>query len=231
MNSEVKDFISNCTACNDYLQNNSKDPLISHPIPSKPRSQIAMDIMAVFDRNYLITADFYFNFWELDTLPNNPTAASVIPCCKRNFSRHGIPDVVAADIAWQFDCKEFEQFTQEWEFECSPSDPYHSQSNEKAESAVKITKKLIKKTEQDGSDSWKAILDWRNTPTKEVGSSPTQRLMSRRTKTQLPTADDLLKPHVETNVKVMLTMKRQRSQKYYDKTKQHMNCQLWGKVM
>ena len=56
-------------------------------------------------------------------------------------------------------CKEFEQFAQEWEFECSPSDPYHSQSNEKAESAVKIAKKLIKKTEQDGSDSWKAILD------------------------------------------------------------------------
>ena len=38
MNSEVKDFISNCTACNDYLQNNSKEPVINHPIPSKPWS-------------------------------------------------------------------------------------------------------------------------------------------------------------------------------------------------
>ena len=37
-----------------------------------------MDIMAFFDRNYLITIDFYSGFWELDTLPNNPTAASVI---------------------------------------------------------------------------------------------------------------------------------------------------------
>ena len=27
MNSEVKDFISNCTACNNYLKNNSKEPL------------------------------------------------------------------------------------------------------------------------------------------------------------------------------------------------------------
>ena len=34
----------------------------------------------------------------------------------------------------------------------------------------------------------KAILDCKKTPTKEVGSSPTQRLMSGRTKTQLPTA-------------------------------------------
>ena len=79
---------------------------------------------------------------------------------------------------------------------------------------MKIAKKLIKKTEQDGRFLWKAILDWRNTPTKEVGTSPTQSLMSRRTKTQLPTADVLLKPHVEANVKEILTMKRQRTQKY-----------------
>ena len=52
----------------------------------------------------------------------------------------------------------------------------------------------------------------------EVGSSPTQRLMSRIMKTQISTADAILKPHVETNVKETLTMKRQRSQKYYDKT-------------
>ena len=76
----------------------------------------------------------------------------------------------------------------------------------------------MKKTEQDGSDLWISILDRRHTPTKEVGSSPTKHLMSRRTKTQLSTADALLKSHVETNVKEMLTVKRQQSQKYYDKT-------------
>ena len=43
----------------------------------------------------------------------------------------------------------------------------------------------------------------------EVGSSPTQRLMSRTMKTQVSTADAILKPYVETNVKETLTMKRQ----------------------
>ena len=81
MNSEVKNFIRNCTSCNDYSQNNSKVPLISHPISSKPSSRIEMDIMTVFGRNYLITVDFYSDFWELDTLPNIPTAPSVIRCC------------------------------------------------------------------------------------------------------------------------------------------------------
>ena len=42
--------------------------------------------------------------------------------------------------------------------------------------------------------------------------------MSRRTKTQLPVADALLKPRVENNVKEILKMKCQGSQKYYNKT-------------
>ena len=114
MNSYVKDLISNCTACNDYLQKNSKEPMSSHPSPSsKHWSRIAMDIMTVFDRNYLITVDFYSDFWELDALPNNPTAASVIRYCRRSFSRHGITDVFVADTARQFDCKEFDQFAKE----------------------------------------------------------------------------------------------------------------------
>ena len=38
---------------------------------------------------------------------------------------------------------------------------------------MKIAKKLTKKTEQEGRDLWKAILNWRNTRTKEAGSIPT----------------------------------------------------------
>ena len=146
----------------------------------------------------------------------------MIRFCKRSFSRHEIADVVVADTALAdttlSDCKEFEQFAKEWGFECSPSDSHHSHSNVKAESAVKTAKKLIKKSEENGNDLWKTILDWRNTPTEKVGKIPTQHLMFRRTKTQLPTADALLKPHVATNVKEMPTMKGQQSQKYYNKT-------------
>ena len=55
--------------------------------------------------------------------------------------------------------------------------------------------------------------------------------MSRRTKTQLPTAEAFLKPHVETNVKDMLTMKRQRSQMYRDKRAQELPALKEGEVV
>ena len=57
---------------------------------------------------------------------------------------------------------------------------------------MNIAKKLIKKTEQDDSNLWKAILDRRNTPTKEEVSGPTQRFMPRRTKTLLYITKKLL---------------------------------------
>ena len=66
-------------------------------------------------------------------------------------------------------------------------------------------------------DIWKAILDWRNTPTEGMDSSPTQRLMSRRTRHTLPISDELLKPKVVENVRQKKMLKHQQSKFQYDK--------------
>ena len=86
--------------------------------------------------------------------------------------------------------------------------PYHSQSNGKVESAVKIAKKVIKKAKGNGQDVWKAILDWRNTPTGN---------MSRRTCTLLSTANQLLMPQVVANVPEKIMQRRQKAKFYYDR--------------
>ena len=46
---------------------------------------------------------------------------------------------------------------------------------------------MFKKAYCDGKDPWLALLDYRDTPTKGVDASPTQRLMSRRTRTPVHT--------------------------------------------
>ena len=177
-----------------------------------------MDLFSCLGKEYLITVDYYFDFWELDLLPANPTAASVITKCKINFSRHGIPKKVVSDNGSQFVSEEFANFAKEWEFSHKPTSPYHSRSNAKAEAAVKIVKTMLKKAHRDKKDPWLAILDWRSTPTEQIGTSPVQRLMSRRTCTRLPTADELLNPEVVNGVTQKIEKKRKKAKFYFDRT-------------
>ena len=198
MASKIRHLVSQCSVCNDYAAKQQKEPLISTEIPSKPWSIVAQDLFTFDHRSYLITVDFYSDFWELDALTET-SSETIVACTKAHFSQYGIPDshyrqrpTVSISILRRF-CKK-------WEFYHTTSLPYHHQSNGKAESAVKIAKRLLKKATQDKKDINLAILEWRNTPTEGGCYSPAQKLQSRRTRTLLPTAEQLLYPEIATNV-------------------------------
>ncbi|XP_066289738.1 uncharacterized protein [Branchiostoma lanceolatum] len=124
---------------------------------------------------------------------------------------------VVTDNGPQFASEEFKRFAKTWEFKHITTSPYHSQSNGKAESSVKIAKTLLKKAEADRQDPWLAILGWRNTPTQGEDSTPAQRLMSRRTRTQVPITKQALKPEVVQNVPSSITKRKARSKVYFDR--------------
>ena len=87
------------------------------------------------------------------------------------------------------------------EFSHVTSSPTHAQSNGKAEGAVKTVKRLFTKCQESGLSEYLALLDWRNTPSQGIGTSPAQRLMGRRCKTLLPIAGTLLMPRHNTEKK------------------------------
>ena len=144
-------------------------------------------------QDYLIVVDYFSNFWEIDHLPNT-TASTVIKKLKCHFARQGIPDIVISDNGPQFACEKFSNFAKEWGFEHRPGSPGHQQTNGKAEAAVKEAKRLLRKAKDTKGDLYLAVLAHRNTPTESMGTSPAQRLLGQRCKTQLPTTKELLMP-------------------------------------
>ena len=80
------------------------------------------------------------------------------------------------------------------------SSPYHHQSNGKAESSVKIAKKLLTRSKDANEDLLLALLEWRNTPSEGFDTSPIQRFMNRRTKTPLTINHELLRPEINKNI-------------------------------
>ncbi|XP_033108934.1 uncharacterized protein K02A2.6-like [Anneissia japonica] len=175
-----------------------------------------MDIFFLDDRKYLITVDYFSNYWEIDYL-KDLQSETVIGKVKSQFARHGIPECVISDNGTQFTSELFSQFSKKWNFQHKSSSPGYAQSNGKAENAVRTAKRLLKKAKADRKDPYLAILDLRNTPDQD-GSSPVQKLMSRRTRNRLPTTSKLLKPKVEKGVFENIKRKKERQELQYNKS-------------
>ena len=97
------------------------------------------------------------DFFEFDHL-RSALSVYVIRKLKADFAHHGIPEQLVTVNGLQFTSRDFLRFTEEWDFERLMSSPHHSQGNSKAESAVKESKKIVRKCRASGSDTFLDLL-------------------------------------------------------------------------
>ena len=224
MSAEIKALVERCLLCAEFQAKNASQPMQSHQIPNCPWSKIATDLYTLNSKNYITVVDYFSDFIEVSELQDT-TSTSVTQALKDHLSRHGIQDTVVSDNGSQFSSQEFDEFSLSWELNHVSSSPHYPKSNGKAESSVKIVKKLFKKAEHGRKDPWLALLDYCNTPTEGIGASPAQRLMSRKTHTLLPTTASLLHPTVNHSSVDSLQLKSQRPNS--PKTETSCSCQSW----
>ena len=196
---QITEFISRCSICNSYRPEQQKEPLKCHEISARPWQSISADLFEFNGTQYLITTDRYSNFFELDIL-TSMTARAVINKLKPHLARYGLPDRLTTDNGPQFNCAEFQKFAAEYQFEHVKTSPWYPQSNGKAENGVKTAKNILKKAADASHDPHVSLLDFRNTPSEGMDSTPAQRLFSRRTCTSLPMTNHLLQPKVIPNI-------------------------------
>ena len=96
MNSELADYISKCDVCTSSSNNQGKEPLISHEIPSRPWKKLATDIFTLDGKDYLCTVDYYSGYFEVDSL-SSKTGKVIISKLIKQFATHGIPNEVVSD--------------------------------------------------------------------------------------------------------------------------------------
>ena len=175
MNKDLEDYISKCETCNTYLSSQQKETLICH-VPHRPWEKVGCDIFTLNEADYLCTVDYYSDYFEVDLL-HKKTGKTVMKKLEGHFGTHGIPDKLQSDNGPPYNSHEFSEFTKKCEFEHKTSYPEYPQSNGKVESAVNLAKTLLKKAAGTRADFQLSLLDWRNTPTEGMGSSPAQRIL------------------------------------------------------
>ena len=217
MTADLTDAVNRCETCQTTQPAAPKEPLMTHPIPQIPWQSVASDCFELDGHHYVVLVDLYSDYIEVAELLNMTTTA-LIKQMKPIFATHGSPAVLITDNGSNYASQEFKSFTKDWEIHHVTTSPHHHKANGKAESAVKIMKNIIKKARKEKQDMWKAILEWRNSPTPGTTNSPAQKLMSRRTRSFLPCAHNMYKPVVQTNVTEQVVQKRKLAKLYHDRS-------------
>ena len=141
------------------------------------------------------------------------TSAAVIKKLKQHFAVHGILTFLLSDNEPCYKSDLFKEFARTWDFKHATSSPNYHQSNGLTERAVRSAKHLLMKT---GGDFYLDLYNLRNTPAAGNLGSPAQRLMSRRTRTRIPTTSMMLEPKIEKHVPLKLKKMRLQKKKHYD---------------
>ncbi len=215
MRKMIQNMCDTCSTCAQYNSSAPKEPMQSLPIPTLPWQLVSQDLFEYEKKHYLVTVCHFSDWIEVDRL-DNTLSRTIVEKSKAHFSRYGIPSTCHTDNGPQFISKDFKDFARTYNFNHTTSSPYHPQGNGRAEAAVKVAKTLLKKA----TDFQAALLNYRNTPQQGHTYSPAQRMLSRRTRTLLPTSDRLLSPKpIPSEVVIKETDKKKRCSKaYYDKT-------------
>ena len=207
--------VESCPVCVAYSKQNQREPMLPHPIPTRPWEKLGVDYFSFAGNEYLLAVDYYSKYPEVVQVESK-TAESTITVLKNLFARHGIPQEVVADNM-PFNSRTFKVFANQWDFTVTTSSPQYPQSNGLVERHVQTIKHLFKKVCDEGGDKQMALLEFRNTAITGIDKSPAQLLMSRRLRASLPMTGKMLEPEIPENTRVKLDHRQQKQKRSYDK--------------
>ena len=188
--SDIEIVVASCKKCQADLPSLTKEPMLTCPQATRPFQELAIDLAHVNAHNYLTMVDCYTDRPSLHLLRKSTTSSVIISALRNYFLRTAVPDIVYSDGGPQFTSHAFTAFLLGWGVVHVISSPYYPQSNGKAEAAVKSMKKLIRGSWNnrtiDEDKLARALLQYRNTPTKRDGASPARKLFGHPVQDTIP---------------------------------------------
>ena len=116
------------------------------------------------------------------------TTSACVAKMKDVFARFGFPQEIVSDNGPQFASSEFQSFVESNWITHIISSPFLPNANGEAERAVQTAKRILRQR-----DPWLALLIYRDMIISATGHSPTQLLIGRHVKTNLPTPTSALR--------------------------------------
>ena len=186
---DMEDFVRRCHICM-HMSPTVNEPMIPNTLPHHPWERVATDLFELKGKKYIVMVDYFSRYPEVIQL-SSTTSSVIIAAMKMILSQHSIPQTLVSDNGPQLTSSEMKQFAANYGFQHVTTSSYHPQSNGLVERMVQTVKKLISETD----DSCLTLLSYRATPLPWCNLSPSELLMGRRVRTDVPQSVKSLTPN------------------------------------
>ena len=170
---DIKEFVEKCRISQEATTVCNKKIMYASEVPPHPRHTTGSDIFYWNKMDFLVIVDYFSKYLIVRKLPNS-TSQAVIQECNKIFAEFGKPFIFRSDNGPCYSSTEFQQFMRKNNIKHVTSSPHYPQSNGLAESMVKVSKNLMKKSLEDGKEWFEGLLEYRITPQHLTLSSPAE---------------------------------------------------------
>ena len=200
-NKEIEIRRRRCSGCNWATPSNPA-PIPSKPVsPDYPMQSLCCDKAHIGNYTYFVLVDRFSN-WPSVCQTTGGGAKDLILFLRKHFENFGVPEDITSDGGPEFVAYKVQSFLKRWGVKQRLSSAYYPRANTRAELGVKSMKRFLRNnTTVSGSLSCdgfsRAILEYRNTPCRDIGVSPSNILFGRNLKDHLPATTENLKVRKE----------------------------------
>lgn len=182
-----------CQDCEKHSPSQPQEALVITAPPDYPFQQVVADMFQLEGNTYLAYADRLTGWLELTLFPSDASSGKIISRLRQFFTRWGAPEEISTDGGTNFASAEMTAFLRTWGVRSRLSSAHYPQSNGRAEAAVKAAKRLLRSNTGPGGSldndrASKALLQYLNTPLRDVDKSPAQLATGRQLRDSIPVA-------------------------------------------
>ena len=166
--------------CLKYSKAKSKQApklFLEQEVPIHPWTIVATDIIYFENDSYLLIVDYTSRFPVVCKLKHT-TVQQVASQMKLIFSVYGWPETIVSDNSPCYSAETFNKLMTDCSVNHITSSAHYPQSNGLAEKYVQVVKNLFYKAQEEGTDLYKSLMIYRNTPLSNKLQSPMQILQS-----------------------------------------------------
>ena len=186
MRTEIRQVINKCAICKLRQRRSVRTKMGEMPIANYPMQIISMDFIGQFipseksKSRYVLNIIDHCSGWAEAYPMKSHSAKEVCDALADDFfPRHGIPEVIIANNAQEFQAIDLKKYMEEH------STPYHPQSNGKIERFNQTLKEMINKMVDNVQINWEnelgtALQAYRIATSRTTGFSPFYLLYGRR---------------------------------------------------